>query len=174
MQLDEFAIKLLRFVQHNNRLTADELSGGVGLSPSACQRRLAKLRRSGVIERDIAVVSPIAVGRQLTMVVQVTLERERPDIMDEFKRSMIATPEVMQCYYVTGDVDFILILTARDMPHYEAFTKQFFFANPDVRRFHTMVVMDRVKSSLSVPIEIQPPPERPGKTRQTRSKRGRK
>ena len=174
MQLDEFDIKLLRFVQHNNRLTVDELSGRVGLSPSACQRRLAKLRRSGVIERDIAVVSPIAVGRQLTMVVQVTLERERPDIIDEFKRSMIATPEVMQCYYVTGDVDFILILTARDMPHYEAFTEQFFFANPDVRRFHTMVVMDRVKSSLSVPIEIQPPPERPGKTRQTRSKRGRK
>ena len=77
MQLDEFDIKLLRFVQHNNRLTADELSGRVGLSPSACQRRLAKLRRSGVIERDIAVVSPIAVGRQLTMVVQVTLERTR-------------------------------------------------------------------------------------------------
>jgi len=174
MQLDEFDIKLLRFVQHNNRLTADELSDRVGLSPSACQRRLAKLRRSGVIERDIAVVSPIAVGRQLTMVVQVTLERERPDIMDEFKRSMIATPEVMQCYYVTGDVDFILILTARDMPHYEAFTKQFFFANPDVRRFHTMVVMDRVKTSLSVPIEIHPPPHRPDKSGQTRSKRGRK
>jgi hypothetical protein len=60
------------------------------------------------------------------------------------------------------------------MPHYEAFTKQFFFANPDVRRFHTMVVMDRVKTSLSVPIEIHKPAERTGKTRQTRAKRGRK
>src|SRR5262245_49025060 len=172
MELDEFDIKLLRFVQHNNRLTADGLSCRVWLSPSACQRRLAKLRRSGVIERDIAVVSPMAVGRQLTMVVQVTLGRERPDIMDEFKRSMIATPEVMQCYYVTGDVDFILILTARDMPHYEAFTKQFFFANPDVRRFHTMVVMDRVKTSFSVPIEIHPLLERGAETRRRSRKRG--
>jgi Lrp/AsnC family leucine-responsive transcriptional regulator len=82
------------------------------------------------------------------MIVDVTLERERPDIMDEFKRSMRATPEVMQCYYVTGDTDFILIVTARDMRHYEAFTNQFFFNNPNVRRFHTSVVMDRVKVRL--------------------------
>lgn len=151
--IDEFDLKLLRFVQHNNRLTADELSSKVGLSPSACQRRLVRLRQEGVIERDIAVVSPEAVGRQLTMIVEVTLERERPDIMDEFRRSMIATPEVMQCYYVTGEADFILVLTARDMRHYEAFTKQFFFANPNIRRFHTMVVMDRVKAGLYVPID---------------------
>jgi len=153
LDIDEFDLKLLRFVQHNNRLTADELSSKVGLSPSACQRRLVRLRHEGVIERDIAVVSPEAVGRQLTMIVEVTLERERPDIMDEFRRSMIATPEVMQCYYVTGEVDFILVLTARDMRHYEAFTKQFFFANPNIRRFHTMVVMDRVKAGLYVPID---------------------
>lgn len=152
--MDGFDARLLRFLQHDNRLTAEELSDKVGLSPSACQRRLNKLRRTGVIEREIAVVSPEAVGRQLTMVVEVTLERERPDIMDEFKRSMIATPEVMQCYYVTGDVDFILIVTARDMPHYERFTKQFFFANPNIRRFHTLVVMDRVKVGFYVPIEI--------------------
>ena len=72
--------------------------------------------------------------------------------MAEFKRSMTATPEVMQCYYVTGEVDFILILTAPDMQHYERFTQQFFFDNPNIRRFHTMVVMDRVKHGLSVPI----------------------
>ena len=151
--LDEFDLRLLRLVQRNNRLTHEELGGAVGLSPSACQRRLAKLRQRGIIEADIAVIAPEAVGRQLTMIVDVTLERERPDIMDEFKRSMLATPEVMQCYYVTGDADFILVLTARDMGHYEAFTKQFFFANPNIRRFQTRVVMDRVKTGLFVPID---------------------
>lgn len=151
-KLDAFDVKLLKIVQYDNRLTAEALSERVGLSPSACQRRLRRLREEGVIEADISVISPETVGRQLTMIVEVTLERERPDIMDEFKRSMIATPEVMQCYYVTGDIDFILILTARDMRHYEQFTKQFFFDNPNIRRFHTLVVMDRVKTGLYVPI----------------------
>ena len=156
LALDEFDLRLLRLVQDNNRLTNYDLSQAVGLSPSACQRRLAKLRENGVIEADIAVVSPAAVGRQLTMIVDVTLERERPDIMDDFKRAMLATPEVMQCYYVTGDADFILLLTARDMRHYEEFTKQFFFANSNIRRFHTRVVMDRVKAGLFVPIDADP------------------
>jgi Lrp/AsnC family leucine-responsive transcriptional regulator len=151
--LDEFDRRLLRLVQGNNQMTHNELGQAVGLSPSACQRRLAKLRETGVIEANLAVVSPEAVGRQLTMIVDVTLERERPDIVDEFKRAMVATPEVMQCYYVTGDADFVLVLTAQDMRHYEAFTKQFFFANPNIRRFHTRVVMDRVKTGLFVPIE---------------------
>ena len=150
--LDSFDAKLLNAVQQNNRLTADELSRQVGLSPSSCQRRIARLRELGVIEADISVVSPEAVGRQLTMVVEVTLEREHPNIMNEFKHSMAATPEVMQCYYVTGEVDFILVLTARDMRHYEEFTQRFFFDNPNIRRFHTMVVMDTVKRGLKVPI----------------------
>ena len=151
-KLDGFDAKLLNVVQQNNRLTADELSRQVGLSPSSCQRRIAKLREMGVIEADISVVSPEAVGRQLTMVVEVTLEREHPNIMNDFKRSMAATQEVMQCYYVTGEVDFILVLTARDMRHYEEFTQRFFFDNPNIRRFHTMVVMDTVKRGLKVPI----------------------
>jgi Lrp/AsnC family transcriptional regulator, leucine-responsive regulatory protein len=151
--VDAFDIRLLNIVQRDNQVTAEGLSERVGLSPSACLRRLKRLRREGVIEAEIAVVAPEAVGRTLTMVVEVTLERERPDILDEFKKSMRATPEVMQCFYVTGETDFILIVTARDMRQYEAFTQRFFFNNPNVRRFHTMVVMDRVKTGLSVPLE---------------------
>lgn len=151
--LDGFDLKILNVVQVDNRSTADTLADKVGLSPSACLRRLKRLREEKVIESDIAVISPEAVGRTLTMIVEVTLERERPDIMDEFKRSMRQTPEVMQCYYVTGEIDFILIVTARDMRQYEAFTQLFFFDNPNVRRFHTLVVMDRVKVGLSVPLE---------------------
>ncbi len=150
--LDALDLKLLDLVQENNRISADELSSRVGLSPSACLRRLRRLREERVIEADISVISPEAVGRTLTMVVEVTLERERPDILDDFKRSMRQTPEVMQCYYVTGETDFVLIVTARDMRQYEAFTKTFFFENPHVRRFHTSVVMDRVKTGLKVPL----------------------
>lgn len=155
-QLDDFDRRLLALVQDNARLTAEQLGERVGLSASACQRRLKRLRETGVIEAEIAVVAPEAVGRSLTMIVEVSLEREHPHIIDAFKKSMRATPEVMQCYYVTGDADFIIVLTARDMKSYERFTQRFFFDNPQVRRFRTFVVMDRTKVGLGVPVDDDP------------------
>ena len=153
MTLDPFDVKLLNLIQRDNRLTAEALSAEVGLSPSACLRRLKRLRETKVIESEIAVIAPAAVGRHLTMVVQVCVERERPDIMDEFKRAMRATPEVMQCFYVTGEIDFILVVTVKSMAHYEDFTNRLFFTNSNIKRFNTLVVMDRVKVGLSVPID---------------------
>lgn len=155
--LDDFDRRLLALVQDNARLTAEQLGERVGLSASACQRRLKRLRATGVIEAEIAVVAPEAVGRALTMIVEVSLEREHPHIIDAFKKSMRATPEVMQCYYVTGDADFIIVLTARDMKSYERFTQRFFFDNPQVRRFRTFVVMDRTKVGLGVPVDDDDP-----------------
>ncbi|MGC4026299.1 MAG: Lrp/AsnC family transcriptional regulator [Mesorhizobium sp.] len=151
--LDGFDIKLLNLVQMDTRRTAQELSDAVGLSPSACLRRLNRLRETGVIEAEVAVISPAAVGHRLTMVVEVSLERERPDIMSDFKKAMRITPEVIQCYYVTGEVDFILIVAVKSMSDYEAFTNDFLFNNKNIKRFNTLVVMDRVKVSLAVPIE---------------------
>lgn len=152
--MDSFDLKLLDLVQKNNRLTAEQLSEKVGLSSTACQKRLKKLRDNGTIAQDISVVNRSAVGRRVTMVVEVTLERERPEFLDQFKKTMLKTPEVMQCYYVTGNADFILILTAKDMKDYEDFTRRFFFQNSNVKRFHTNVVMDDVKVGLSVPLEV--------------------
>ena len=154
--LDNFDFKLLNLMQVNARRTAEELSEEVGLSPSACLRRLNRLRETGVIEAEIAVVSPAAVGQRLTMVVEVSLERERPDIMSDFKKAMRATPEVVQCYYVTGEVDFILIVSVKSMSDYEIFTNDFLFNNKNIRRFSTLVVMDRVKVGLAVPIAEDP------------------
>lgn len=151
--MDDFDRKLLTLLQENNRQTAEQLSEQVGLSPAACQKRIKRLRDNGVIARDISVLDPAAVGRRLTLIVEITLERERPEMLDEFKRKMMNTPEVMQCYYVTGNADFIIIVTARDMKDYEDFTRRFFFQNSNVRRFHTNVVMDNVKLGLSIPVE---------------------
>ena len=151
--MDRFDAEILNLVQHNNRLTAEQIGAEVGLSPAAAQKRLKKLRDNGTIAADIAVLSPEAVARGLTMIVEVTLERERAEFLDQFKRSMLAAPEVMQCYYVTGSADFILILTARDMKDYEDFTRRNFFHHSNVSRFHTNVVMERTKVSLAVPVE---------------------
>jgi Lrp/AsnC family transcriptional regulator, leucine-responsive regulatory protein len=107
-----------------------------------------------VIEAEIAILIPDRVGRGLIMIVEVTLQDERTADLDRFKARMHAAPEVMQCYYVTGNADFILILSARDMADYEAFTRRHFFAEDNVLRFRTSAVMDRVKTGLAVPVVL--------------------
>jgi len=149
--LDDLDRKILHEIQLNNQLTSAQLSGKIGLSPTSTQRRLNRLRRQKVIEADVSIVSNAALGRSLTMMIAVTLERERPDIIDHFKNSVRREPVVMSAYYVTGDTDFILIVSARDMEEYEAFTRNFLYNNPDIKGFKTTVVMDRIKASFYIP-----------------------
>lgn len=151
--LDRFDRRILDLVQRDNRQTSDTIGEKVGLSATAVQRRLKRLRDTGVIEADVAIISPKAVGQGLQMMVMVTLERERADIIDRFKRSISDTPEVMNGYYVTGETDFVLVVTTRDMEEYEAFTQRFFYRNPDIKTFKTMVVMDRVKAGFALPLD---------------------
>lgn len=100
----------------------------------------------------MAIVAHAAAGRPLLMVVSVTLERERSDIIDKLKRAIRDTPEIMCGYYVTGDADFVLIISARDMEDFDSFTRRFFYDMPDIRGFKTMVVIDRVKASFMLPL----------------------
>ena len=158
--MDTLDAKLLNLIQQNNRLTCEQLGDAVGLSATACQRRLKRFRENGTITADIAVVSPRSVGRSMTMIVQVSMEREQPELLNAFKKAMREMPEVMQCYYVTGNADFILVLTTKDMKDYEDFTRRFFFENPNIRSFNTSIVMDHVKVGLSIPIEAEGGEER--------------
>jgi Lrp/AsnC family leucine-responsive transcriptional regulator len=133
--IDAIDRKILHHVQRNALLTSAELSDLVGLSPTSVQRRLHRLRRDKVIEADVSIVAPGAVDRPLTLLVAVELARERADIIDRFKRAVRDCAEVMSAYYVTGETDFILIVSARDMADYEAFTREFFYNNPDIKGF---------------------------------------
>lgn len=155
MMLDEFDLRILRAVQREVRIGVKELAEHVGLSASACHRRLARLREAEVIQSEIAIIDPQFVGRGVTLIVTVTLEREQTDVITEFKQATRDSIEIMQCYYVTGPVDFIMILTAKSMEAYDAFVERFLFANRNVRRFETYVVMDRVKVGFDLPIGVE-------------------
>jgi DNA-binding Lrp family transcriptional regulator len=148
--MDDTDTKILRLFQSNARLTADAISAEIGLSAPAVQKRLKKLRDTGVIEREIAVLDPARVGREMTIIVEVILERENRAHLDAFKRRMREASCVQQCYYTTGEADFVLILLVRDIKEYEAFTQTYFFDESNISRFKTSVVMDRVKVSLDV------------------------
>ena len=151
--LDEFDLKLLDAIQHSNRLTTAQLTEKVCLSPSAVQRRLHRLRERKVIEAEVAIVSPEALGQSLTAIVEVTLDTDRPKIVEEFQRAIQAAPEVIQAYYVTGNADYILVITAKNTADYEAFARKFLSKRPHVKYFLTSIVMRRVKRGLTLPLK---------------------
>lgn len=148
--MDEFDLKILQQMQKDSRQTADALSETVGLSAPAVQKRLKKLRDSGVIEKEVAVLNPKKLDRRLTVVTEVVLGREDNQTLKAFKSQMREIPIVQQCYYLTGDADFLLILQVKDMEEYGAFTQEYLFEEANVTRFKTSVVMDRVKVSLDI------------------------
>ncbi len=143
---------LLAKIQEDATLGLDELGHACGLSLASVQRRLKRLRDAKVIEREIALLDPKALGQDMTFIIMVEMEREQLDQLDAFRRMARAEPQVQQCYYVTGEADFILICTAQDMADFEELTHRLFFDNSNVRRFRTSVVMDRTKVGLSVPV----------------------
>ena len=144
--LDEFDVKILRIVQHNNQTSQRVIAERIGLSPPAVARRLQRLRETQVIRSDVAVLDEAAVGRPLTIIVQVTTENERLDLLDAMKDRFNRCPQIQQCYYVTGEMDFILILNVKDMAEYTELTRTLFFEGGNVRSFRTCVSMENVKT----------------------------
>jgi DNA-binding Lrp family transcriptional regulator len=155
MPLDRFDLAILEHYQRDSQLLAKTLGDAVVLSAAAVQRRLKHLREDGVIERECAVLSPKALGVMVICIVAVDLEREGGEDLDRFRRDMARHAEVQQCYYVTGQADFVLVVLTRDMEAYDAFTREVLTANANVRKFTTQVVLERAKVSLDVPIAAQ-------------------
>lgn len=151
-ELDRIDAHLLDLVQHNNRLASEQLSDKVGLSPSAVQRRLKRLRSEGVIEADVSIIRPVAVGRNVTALVLITFERGRADIVDRFKQAMRKMRDVMSAFCVAGQADFVLLVSASDIESYEGFTRRLIEEHPNIMRLETMIVMDRVKAGFTLPI----------------------
>ncbi len=150
--LDEFDRKILKCLQKTNRMKTEAIGAEVGLSATAVQRRIKRLRDKGVIQAEVAVVDPDAVGGMIRTVVGVALERGRTDVMDAFKRKALEEREVQQCYWVTGEFDFVLVVVVRSTSDYEALAKRLFVDDPNIRRFDTFVAMETVKLGLEIPM----------------------
>ncbi|TBW49362.1 Lrp/AsnC family transcriptional regulator [Marinobacter halodurans] len=148
--MDAIDKRLLIQLQRDASLTNQALADIVGLSPSACLKRVRRLWKSGVIERQVVLVNPAAVGLCMHMVVEVTMERDRKDLYQRFLRSAIAVDDVKQCYQVTGEVDFVLIVEVPDMDAYDRFCDELLYADDNVKKFRTLISRDRKKFDTTI------------------------
>lgn len=153
MQIDAYDRKILAVVQESASLSFQEIGDRVNLSASAVLRRIARLKKTGVITGSFMSVDPKLAGRPVCIILEITLENERLDLLDQAKAALAAAPEIQHCFYVTGDVDIFAVLTVSDMEAYENFTRRILRGNANIKRFRTSIVLDRVKSTMVVPIE---------------------
>ena len=144
--------RIAMLLQENCRHSLEHIAEEAGLSASATHRRIAKMREQGIIMGEVAVLDPKAFGLAMTFIVEVMLEKVRTVEVSAIKKRLKAAPEVQQIYNVTGDMDLLLIILARDVEHFEQISRQLFSADPLVRRYRTSVVMDRVKTGQTIPL----------------------
>ena len=151
--IDSIDLHLLRLLQRDALASTEALGEAAGLSATAAKRRVNRLRRDGSILKDVSIVDPARLGYEVFTLVFVNLERDRRDIMQNFKRTIAGHPRILQAFYTTGDSDFVLLVASRSLADYESFTQSIFWENPDIKSFQTMVVMENVKLGFELPID---------------------
>lgn len=149
IQLDKTDRKILNILQKNNKITNLELANLVHLSPPPCLRRVRRLRSLGII-KDVAIIDPFKAGKMLTVFVSITLERQREDLLEVFEKKMLAHEEVKQCYFVSGDLDYILVVQMEDMNHYHAFSRRVFACEGNIRTYRSIFCLSQVKYDTSI------------------------
>lgn len=152
-ELDDLDFAILKILQLDNKTPQRTIAESVNLSAPAVQRRIKRMEHQGVITSNVAVIDPVSMNRSVTIIAEVEMDSERADLFDAAKQAFESAPEVQQCYYVTGEADFVLIIVVGSMADYEALTRRLFFSNTNVKRFRTSVCLERVKVGLTLPLD---------------------
>jgi Lrp/AsnC family transcriptional regulator, leucine-responsive regulatory protein len=140
-------------MQQDSRLTIGVLAERVGLSPSSTQRRLQRLRDDKVILRDVALVDHKRVGPNVTLLVELELERDRPELLLALHQWIAATSEVQQAWCLTGRGDYTLVIVADSIEHFDQLAERMMSGNPNIRKFTTSVVLKHLKQSLAISVK---------------------
>lgn len=152
--MDDVDRTLLAALQENADVPGKTLADRVHLSTSAVERRITKLKQDGIIEKLVAVVNPKAVGRPLSILVELEIQNEHRHTLDQFQRWLDRAPEIQSCWYVTGDMDYVLLVAVRDLDEYNAFIERLMTEQQAlVRKLKSIIALKTIKHSLALPVE---------------------
>lgn len=148
--LDDIDREVLKYLQQDARMTNAELARRVDLSPPGLQKRLKKLEESGVIEGYATIVNREAVGYDMLCFVQATLVRHVPEAVSNFKNAVKGMPEVLECYHLTGEYDYLLKVVVHNRKHLEQFILDTLTPVPGMDRVRTSLVLSEIKVTTAV------------------------
>lgn len=152
LDLDAIDLRILGALQENARIANTDLAAAVGLSPAPCLRRVRALEERGVIRKHVTLVSPAAVGLPVSVFVSISLERQVEEALKRFERVILARPEVMECYLMTGDADYLLRVVCADLGAYERFVLDHLTKVPGVSSIRSSFALKQVKYSTALPL----------------------
>lgn len=153
MSISDIDRKILQALQTNCRQTSAVVGEQVGLSASACHRRIGLLEERGLIEGYAARLNGEALGYAMTFYVEVTLEGQSEAVLSAFERAALARPEVLECHLMTGQADYLIKVAAPDVGDYERIYKRIISALPHVSRIQSSLVMKTVKRWTGYPTQ---------------------
>ncbi|PYE28820.1 AsnC family transcriptional regulator [Rhizobium sp. PP-CC-3A-592] len=152
--MDDVDRTLLSALQENADVPGKTLADRVHLSTSAVERRITKLKQDGIIEKVVAVVNPKAVGRPLSILVELEIQNEHRHTLDQFQRWLDRAPEIQSCWYVTGDMDYVLLVAVRDLDEYNAFIERLMTEQQAlVRKYKSIIALKTIKHSLALTVD---------------------
>jgi len=151
--IDRIDRRILEHLQRDGRLANQELASRVALSPSPCLRRVRALEKRGVIRDYVALVDPLKVGLGMLAYVTVKLEKKGRMPVEQFVRSVQSWPEVIACYSMTGDMDYLMRVQVEDLDHYSRFLMGRLVKQPGVIDIRSNFVLERIKDTTALPLE---------------------
>ena len=155
VRLDAHERRILIELQYDARLTNQDLAQRVGLSPSACWRRVKALEESGVILRYAAILDPKKVGLGECVFAHVTLTRHSLASTHEFADAIRDRPEVMECFFTTGDADILMRVATPSVSAYDKFLEEFVFSAPGISQVRSNFALRQIKFETALPIRVE-------------------
>lgn len=155
--MDQFDVKILSHLQENGRASFQEIGEAVGLSLSACHKRVKTLEENGVIERYAAIVKEAHVGFRTSTYVQVRLRDQKQETLDAFEAQVVKHPEIMDCVLMAGDTDYLMRILCEGVEDYERIHHDILTALPGVERLNSNFALRTVCRRTQVPIKLAPP-----------------
>ncbi|RBA24772.1 Lrp/AsnC family transcriptional regulator [Herminiimonas fonticola] len=150
--LDELDRRILNALQADSSQTNNDLALAVHASPPTCLRRVKRMVDAGVIERQVAIVSPQKIGAGLTAIVEITLDNQAAERQVEFEVLVAAESAVLQCYRVSPGPDFVLVIQVADMPAYNALVHRLFASHANVRNVKSFFSIHRSKFETRIAV----------------------
>lgn len=152
VRIDAIDRKILAALQSDAHATMEELSRIAGLSASPCARRVRMLEASGVIKGYVAVVDQEKAGLPISVFASIKLERQREEELDRFAKAVAEWPEIVECYLMTGQRDYLLRIVVSDLPAYEAFLKRTLTRLEGVASIESSFALGQLKHSQPLPL----------------------
>ena len=150
--MDAIDLRILERLQHDARISNVDLAQAVGLSPSPCLSRVRALEEQGLIRRYVTLLDPQRVGMKVSVFIQVTLEKQIEPALETFENAVRERPEVMECYLMTGDADYLLRVLVPDVPAFERFILEFLSRVPGVGNIKSSFALKQVKYQTALPL----------------------